>query len=191
MLTYLKEQKKYLIFIGIILLIGLISGVVYYILLNSDIKENITETMINYNNFRYNSIIKDLIIMSNLLVTSLFLIGIPLGLFYLFYEGMSFGVILSIFIVNFKLSGLFYIIFYFLINKLLILLIMTLFIKKIINVGRYVIGMFIYHKDNLIKNKLIINLKNGLYLIVIIFVINILLYFITPSIFNYLAFLLK
>ena len=173
MLTYLKEQKKYLIFIGIILLIGLISGVVYYILLNSDIKENITETMINYNNFRYNSIIKDLIIMSNLLVTSLFLIGIPLGLFYLFYEGMSFGVILSIFIVNFKLSGLFYIIFYFLINKLLILLIMTLFIKKIINVGRYVIGMFIYHKDNLIKNKLIINLKNGLYLIVIIFVINI------------------
>lgn len=176
---------------GIIILIGLISGIIYYILLNSDIKSSISDTLVGYNKFRYNAIIKDLIIMSFLLVTSIFLIGIPFSLFYLFYEGMSLGLILSMFFVNFKLSGLFYVIFYIVINKLLVLLLMSFFIKKMINVGRLVVGIFIYRKDNLVKNKLLLNLKNSLYLIVIVFVINTLLYFITPSIFTYLSFLLK
>lgn len=191
MLTYLKQNKKYLIFIGIIILIGLISGIIYYILLNTDIKSSISDTLVGYNKFRYNAIIKDLIIMSFLLVTSIFLIGIPFSLFYLFYEGMSLGLILSMFFVNFKLSGLFYVIFYIVINKLLVLLLMSFFIKKMINVGRLVVGIFIYRKDNLVKNKLLLNLKNSLYLIVIVFIINTLLYFITPSIFTYLSFLLK
>jgi len=191
MFNYLKQNKKYLIFVGIIILIGLICGIGYYIFLNGDMKSNITDTINSYNNYRYNAIIKDLIIMSLLFVTSIFLVGIPFSLFYLFYEGLSLGLIITIFVVNFKLSGLFYILLYILINKLLVLLLMAFFVKKIINIGRYIIGIFIYKNDNLIKNKLVFSIKNCMYLIVAVFVINILLYFITPSIFSYLSFLLK
>ena len=171
-------------------MIGLISGILYYFFLSEDIKISIADTLVDYN-FRYNSIIKDLIIMSFLLVTSIFLIGIPFSLFYLFYEGISLGFMLAIFVANFKISGLFYVLFYIFINKLLLLFIMAFFVKKMINVGRLVIGMFIYYRDSVVKNKLLLNLKNGLYLIVIVFVFNFVLYFITPSIFNYLSFLIK
>lgn len=191
MLKSLEQNKKYLIFVGIILLIGLCIGIIYYNLLNSEIKENISLTLINYDNFRYNGIVKDLIIMSLLLVTSIFIVGVPCSLFYLFYESLSIGFLISIFIANFKFSGLIYILIYILINKFLILLIMIFFIKKIINISRFIIGIFIYRKDSLITNKLFLTLNNCMYLIIITLVINILLYFISPSIFSNLSFLLK
>lgn len=191
MFLMIKRNKKYLIFISIILLIGFCSGIIYYILLNTSVKESISLSIINYSNFRYNSIIKDLIITSLLIVTSFIIIGIPLSLFYLFYEGLSLGLIFTIFITNFKLSGFIYFLLYFLINKLIILFLMFFFIKRIISISRYIIGLIIYRRDISIKNKIICNVKNSLYLIVIILFINIILYFITPPIFNYFSFLLK
>lgn len=191
MLKIFKNNKKYLIFFSIILLIGFISGITYYNLLNDTIKESITYTMINYNNLRYNSIIKDLIITSFLLVTSFLIIGIPISLFFLFYEGLSLGLIFTIFLVNFKFSGLIYFLIYIIINKVLVLFLMILFIKKVIFISRYVIGIVIYKRDVSIKNKLILTTKNSIYLIVLILIINIILYFITPYIFNYFLFLLK
>lgn len=191
MLKILERHKKYLIFISIIILIGICSGIIYYNLLNSEIKENISYTMLNYNNFRYNNIIKDLIVMSLLLVTSIFIIGVPCGLFYLFYEGLSMGIIISIFNANFSISGLIYSILYIFINKILIIILMMFFLKKLINISRYIIGIIIYKKDLTIRNKLILSLNNCMYLIIIVLVINIILYFITPSIFNNLVFLLK
>lgn len=191
MIKMISSNKKYLIFVGIILLIGFVSGIIYYNLLTTSIKESISLTIINYNNFRYNSIIKDLIITSLLLVTSFFIIGIPLSLFYLFYEGLSLGLVFNIFLVNFKFNGLLYSLIYFLINKFLVLFIMVFFIKKIISIGRHIIGLIIYKKDMSIKNKLVCSTINSIYLIVFILVINILLYFISPYIFNSLSFLLK
>ncbi len=191
MIKMISNNKKYLIFVGIILLIGFISGIIYYNLLTNSIKESISNTIINYNNFRYNGIIKDLIITSLLLVTSFFIIGIPLSLFYLFYEGLSLGLVFNIFLVNFKFNGLLYSLIYFLINKFLVLFIMVFFIKKIISIGRHIIGLIIYKRDMSIKNKLVCSTINSIYLIVFILIINILLYFISPYIFNGLSFLLK
>lgn len=191
MLKILNNNKRYLIFVSIILLIGFTFGIIYYNLLSSDIKEMINYTIINYNNTRYNSIIKDLIIMSLLLVTSFFIIGFPLSFFYLFYEGLSLGLIFNIFIVNFKLSGLLYALIYIILNKILILVLMFFFIKRVIAISRYIIGLIIYKKDDVIRNKLICNTRNSIYLIIIVLIINILLYFITPYIFNTLLFLLK
>lgn len=191
MLKILNNNKRYLIFVSIILLIGFTFGIIYYNLLSSDIKEMINYTIINYNNTRYNSIIKDLIIMSLLLVTSFFIIGFPLSFFYLFYEGLSLGLIFNIFIVNFKLSGLLYALIYIILNKILILVLMFFFIKRVIAISRYIIGLIIYKKDDVIRNKLICNTRNSIYLIIIVLIINVLLYFITPYIFNTLLFLLK
>lgn len=191
MYKLLIKNKKYLMFVSIIILVGVCSGIIYYNLLNSEIKESINYTMLNYNNFRYNNIFKDLIIMSLLLVTSLFIIGIPIALFYIFYEGLALGLILNIFSETFNISGLVYGIIYLLINKLLVLILMIFFIKKLIFISRFVVGTIIYKRDTSIKNKLMKNLKNSIYLIVVVFFINIVLYFVSPFIFSNLIFLLK
>jgi len=185
------KHKNYLKFIVIILLLGLLTGIIYYSLLNNEIKDNIAETLLNYNNYRYNGIIKDLIIMSLLLVTSLFVIGIPCSLFYLFYESLSIGFLISIFFASFKFSGLLYILIYILINRVLLLILMIIFVRKVINISRYIIGFFIYRKETQIGNKIILNFEKSIYIIIFVLIINIFLYFFSSSIFSNLAFLLK
>lgn len=184
-------KNKYLFFVLIIILTGLITGIIYYLLLNSHSLEKINNVLVNYNNFRYNSIIKDLIIMSLLLVTSLFVVGLPLAIFYLFYEAFSLGFLISIFFINYKLSGLIYILLYFIINKLLIFIFLILIIAKLFNIGRYVMGFFFYKREHYYIEIIISNFKNSIYIIIFVLVINIINYLISPFIFNKLAFLLK
>jgi len=187
----MKKNKKYLNFVLVIVLIGLAFGFIYYQFLSENIKESITSTLNDYNSFRYNFIIKDLIIMSLLLVSSFFVIGIPLSIFYLFYESLSIGFLINIFFVSFGIKGLIYSLLYILLNKLITFLLSIIFIYKVINIGRFIIGVFIYKKDEFIKDKIILNFKNSLYIIVFVLIINIILYFISPLIFENLSFLLK
>ena len=104
----LFKNKKYLIFMFFLITIGIISGIFYYAFQSNDIKSNIINTISSYNSFKYNAIFKDLIIMSLLLVSSFFIIGLPLGLCFIFYEGLSIGFLISIFLASFKLKGLIY-----------------------------------------------------------------------------------
>ncbi len=191
MQKFINSHKNYLLFVVIIIGIGILAGVLYYQFLDSTNKNTIALTITNYNSYKFNNVLKDLIIMSLLLVSSFFVIGIPLSIFYLFYESLSLGFLLNIFFANFKIKGIIYFLLYFVINKLLVLLLMIFFIKKIINISRYVIGYLIYRRDSTIKDKIMINFKKCLYSILIIFIINIVLCFISPYICNKLTFLLK
>lgn len=191
MLKFIKKNKKYFLLVSMLLIVGLLCGIIYYFFLNKDTLELVANSFKNYNNFRYNSIFKDLIIMSLLFIFSIFIIGVPLSLFYLFYESFSLGFLISLFIINFKIKGLIYILIYIIINKLFVLILMILYIKRIINISRYIIGFIIYKKDDLIKNKLFNSLYTSIYYIIFVLIFNILLYFITPSIFSNLSNLLK
>lgn len=191
MFNLIKQNKWYFKLIGFILLIGFISGIIYYFFLNKDIKINIIESIANYDNFHYNSIIKDLIITSLILVTSIFIIGIPLSLFYLFYEFFSLGFMLSVFFVCFKISGIFYFLLFVIFNKLLVMLLMILFIKKTLNISRFILGNIVYKRNSAVKKNLLINLNNSIYLIVFILICNIIIYFVNPYVLNYFSFLLK
>jgi len=187
----IEKNKKYIKFILIIIIVGIVSGFIYYYFLNDVLQLKITNTLNNYTSFRYNFILKDLIIMSFVLVLSFFVIGIPISIFYLFYEGLSIGFLINIFVVSFSIKGLLYVLLYLLINKILTLILKIIYIQKIINIGRYIIGLVIYKKDNLIKNKLVVNFKNSLYIIIFILIINVILYFISPLIFDKLSFLIN
>ena len=171
--------------------IGLLSGFLYYYLLDSDTKINIINTLMEVNNFRYNFILKDLIIMSLLLVLSFFTVGIPLSIFYIFYECLSIGFLINIFFVSFGIKGFIFILLYILVNKILTFILKIIFIQKTINIGRFIIGIFIYKSDEAIKDKIIINFKNSLYIIVFVLVINIILYFVSSFVFSNLEILLK
>ena len=186
----LLKNKKYLIFMLSIVLIGLIVGIIYYISQSIDVKNRIISIISNYDSFKYNAIFKDLIIMSILLVSSFLVIGIPLALFYLFYEGVSIGFLISIFLASFKIKGLIYLLLFLLVNKCLSFLLIFLFIQKIINIGRYVIGLIIYKNETVIKEKVIQNFISSLSYIIIIFILNIFLYFLSSFLFKHLSFLL-
>ena len=191
MQKFINNHRNYLTFVAIIIGIGILTGILYYQFLDENSKNNIALTITNYKNFKFNNVLKDLIIMSLLLVSSFFIIGIPLSIFYIFYESFSLGFLLNTFFVSYKIKGIIYFILYFIINKLIILLLMIFFIKKIINISRYIIGYLVYRKDSTIKDKIMLNFKNCLYSILIIFIINIFLYFISPYISSKLTFLLK
>lgn len=180
----IARNKKYLLLVGIIIGLGVIIGFFYYQFLSSDTKLNIINTIKDANGLQNNGIIKDLIIMSLLLVMSFLIIGMPFSIFYLFYEGISNGFIISIFLDAFNLPGLIFILLYILVNNILILFLMVIFVRKLINISRYMIGLIIYRKDNILKEKIIWNFQNSLYILVFVLIINIILYFISPLIFN-------
>ena len=178
-------------FIFILILIGLLCGFIYYHFLSVETQNQIANTIKNYSNFRYNFIIKDLIIMSLILVLSFFIVGVPLSILFLFYESLSIGFLINTFFVSFGISGLLYSFAFIIINKLITLILIIFFIQKVINIGRLIIGVFIYKKDEIIFDKLTVNFKNSLYIILFVLIINIILYFASPYVFQYLSFLLK
>lgn len=184
MKQYIKQNKVALKIAMAILLIGVISGSIYYMFISSLLKESIQTSLMNIKTFQYNSILKDLIVMSLLLVLSFFVVGIPAGLFYVFYESFSIGFLISIFWTSFHLKGLFLILMYLLLNKVLTTVLMLLFIHKSINISRYIIGLFIYKRDEKIINKLIYSVKSCLLLIIIVLIINVILYFVSPLVLN-------
>ncbi len=189
--SLIKVKNKKVLVASILILLGIIIGVIYYNLLTSEIKNNIIYTLNNSNSFIYNSIIKDLLLTSLTLVTSFFLVGLFIGIIYLIYEGMSIGLLIAIFYNTYKFKGLLFILIYIIINKLLILFLLTLFIFKIINISRYVVGLFIYKKDNYLKEKIFINFKKSLFIIILILIVNVILYFISPILSGVLTNILK
>lgn len=176
----LKKHKKYLIFVLTIVLLGLLFGIAYYLFLDSNTKINIISSIKDSFNFNYNFIIKHLIIMSIILVTSFFVIGSFLGLFYLFYDSLTIGFLICAFLATFKGKGLIYILSYIFINKIITFILFIIFIKKCLNISRYVVGLFIYKKDRLIIDKMFINFKKSLIIIAFVIVVNIILYFFYP-----------
>ena len=88
-------NKKVFLFISIILIIGLTSGILFLVFLNEASKEiiflNINDYLQNLNNFTFNNIFMDIIILSSLIILSIFIIGIPISVFFIFFNGFSLG----------------------------------------------------------------------------------------------------
>ena len=191
MQKFLAKNKKYLLFVLVVLVIGFLTGIIFFLMQNSDVKSEIINSLSQSSNYHYNAIMKDLIVCSILLVLSFFVIGLPLSIFYLFYEGLSLGFMLITFLMTYSFKGLIYMLIYILLNKLIPLILMIFFVQKLINIGRLVIGFIIYRKDNYIKDKIILNFKNSLYILIFILIFNIISYFGSPVILKNLSFLLK
>ena len=185
------KNKKYFLFVAVIIIVGIVSGLIYSALLNDTVKSNLINTIKNQDSFTSNFILKDLIIMAVLLITSLFIIGIPLSIFYLFYEGLTMGFLLTTFFMSYKFKGIIYIIIYLITNKLVTFFLFLIFIKRIINIARYIIGFIIYHKDKMIKEKIINNIFRASYIIFFVFILNIVIYFLSPLLLKLVEFLIK
>ena len=72
----LSKNRNYLVFVLAIVAIGILAGIIYFHFLDQDTLNNLLTTLNNYNVIKYNGILKYLTIMSLLLISSFFVIGI-------------------------------------------------------------------------------------------------------------------
>lgn len=140
----IKRNSKVVKFVVTLIIIGLLSGIILYLNLNTETKESIINTITELNNnlslSKQNNIIYHLLIISIFILLSLTIILYPLTYFYLFYEVLSFGFVLALYTRLNGIGGLLYSVIYFILNKALFLLILIYLnivsfklIKRILN----------------------------------------------------------
>ena len=186
-------NKKLYVFMSIILVVGLITGIVFVALLDEATKEilflNINEVLQNFSHVNTSSMIIHLVILSSLLILSMFLIGGPLVLFFMFYNGFSVGFIVSSLTCIFGIKGILYGSIYVIIYKLLFLVMLIIFSVNLFKIIKYVIDGIVNKKSN--KESLVVFIKRSIIFIGIILILDIILYFVGGKLVNLFNFLIS
>ncbi len=141
-LRWTSQNKNLIKFIISLFIIAILIGVFVYIkepnLVKGSISNELKDLTLNIKSSKQNSFIYHLIVLSVLSILSLLVIGLPLMLFYFFYEGVSIGFLMAGFFQYKKAKGLLFSGIFILVNKsafyaiLIYLLIVSLqFAKKL------------------------------------------------------------
>lgn len=184
-------SKKMYIFLSIILVIGLIVGIVFVISLDESTKEILFLNINDYLQSKSNigGILEHLILLSILLVLSILLIGGPLIIFFIFYNGFSLGFIISTLTYIFGIKGMLYGIIYSLITKFIFIIILIIFSVNLFKITKLVVDSIVYKKC--CKDSMYVFLKRSIIFIVLVLVNDIVLYFGGIKLLNIFSFLIN
>lgn len=186
-------SKKMYVFMLIILIIGIITGIVFVIMLDEATKEilflNINEFLQNFSNTNINSGLMHLVILSSLLILSIFLVGGPLLIFYMFYNGFSIGFVVSSITYIFGIKGMLYGSIYILISRLVYIIVLIIFNVNLFKIIKCNIDSLVYKKGN--KESLSVFYKRSIVFIGIILINDVILYFGGGKLVNLFNFLIK
>lgn len=153
--TSLYKARKSLIFLGIIFLIGLLVGIIYFGKVNDTIVSNIQENLLNTH---FNSNIQYHIIFFSIIIFFSFCgLGASIGLFLYFYEALSIGFVLATYFSVGGFSELIFAIIYVILYKFVYVLLLSLILIKSLNLSKNILGYFILKKDCDLKNMAITN----------------------------------
>ena len=186
-------SKKMYVFMLIILIIGIITGIVFVIMLDEATKEilflNINEFLQNFSNTNINSGLMHLVILSSLLILSIFLVGGPLLIFYMFYNGFNIGFVVSSITYIFGIKGMLYGSIYILISRLVYIIVLIIFNVNLFKIIKCNIDSLVYKKSN--KESLSVFYKRSIVFIGIILINDVILYFGGGKLVNLFNFLIK
>jgi len=186
---WIRSNKNSLKFIFFLAVMGLIVGVLLYFKSGTEVKTGIINKLSNLTTTIYstnqNNIIFHLSVLSILLMLSLIVIGVPLILFYYFYEFVSIGYLLSALFDYKKFSGLLFGSIFVIINKILFLLFLTYFLLNSIRYGKRILKNFKASKSDIIINQL----YKGLFVIGLTLLNDIILYFVGNKLLSIFIFL--
>ena len=165
-------NKKVFLFISVLLVIGIISGILFLVFLNEASQEiiflNINDYLQNLNNFTFNNLFMDITILSSLIILSIFIIGIPITIFFLFFNGFSLGFVIASLSTIFGFKGFIYSLIYLIINKFVYLFFMYFLCLALFKIVLITLKCFI-HKEKINRDEIIHLLKKiGLCLIIIL-----------------------
>ena len=193
--TSIIKRKWMLQFLVTILFVGIIVGVIFYTKQGDFNKNSITSSMNlfleNFSGNKINNLITHLLVTIIILVLGVLIIGTPLAIIYLFYEGLTIGFSLAVFYSTYKFSGIVFGLIFNRILKIIYINLLILFVIKIIDITRNIIGSLIYKKDSNIKKYLYQNLKTALILIIIILINDIALYYLGSKVMKIFLFLIR
>ena len=187
-------NKKVFLFISVLLVIGIISGILFLVFLNEASQEiiflNINDYLQNLNNFTFNNLFMDITILSSLIILSIFIIGIPITIFFLFFNGFSLGFVIASLSTIFGFKGFIYSLIYLIINKFVYLFFMYFLCLALFKIVLIILKCFI-HKEKINRDEIIHLLKKIGLCLIIILIYDLILYFFGSKLlglFNFLIF---
>ena len=173
-------NKKMYLFLGIIFAIGLALGFVFLIYLDESSKEliflNINEWIQNLSGSHINNILSHLVILSSLCLLSIFIVGLPLVLFFVFYNGFNLGFMLMSLINIFGVKGFLYGLVYIIITKSIYLFFSLILVTSFLKLSIIILKK-IFQKDKWNRENINILIKRILLCIAIILIFDVILYF--------------
>lgn len=192
---YANNNRKYFIFLVIIVLMGFICGIFFLNNIDESTKEivlnNINNWVLNLSNIHINNILSHLLLLALFLVISSFIIGLPLFIFYIFFNGFSLGFIISSLSSIFGFKGCLYGIVYVLITKGLFSILLLCLGLFLIRIGEKVFFKIIGREKTIDVNKQIgAIIKKYIIVLLIIFINDLFLFFLGGRILNIFNFLL-
>ena len=186
-------SKKLYLFMSIVLVIGIITGVVFVIMLDEATKEilflNINNFLQSFDASNISILVQHLVILSTLLILSIFLIGGPLVIFFMFYNGFTIGFIISSITCIFGIKGILFGVLYVIISKLVFVVLFIIFSVNLFKIVKCVIDYLVYKKRN--KESLVMFMKRSIVFIGIIMISDVILYFGGAKLINIFNFLIK
>jgi len=186
--TSLKKRKKAMLFLSILFILGLVSGFIYFNKINDTIVINLQEKLLD---IKFNSNIWfHIIFLALIFFFSALLIGSLFGLFVYFYESLSIGFIIGVYFSYGGLAGVMYSIIYVLIYKAFYIFFLSVILIKTFDIGRNLIGYFVFKKDDELKNKVIINFILIIKLALFIIIYDLFLTFFGNNILSIFSFLI-
>lgn len=127
--TSFHKYKKIIVFLFIIFLFGIISGVLFYYKQDAGVRKVIITNLGNVfasHVFDVKNIVYHLSIFAFLFISMFLFLGIPLTLILIFVEGIALGFIIPIVFSIYKIKAIFYFCVYFLLIKSIYLILLCL-----------------------------------------------------------------
>ena len=187
-IKYFKKRRILCLFLGIILISGLITGLILAINSKNDFLPILNNYQNNIKGLTLPNLLIHFSILAFLLISSLIFLNIPLFIGFIFIEGINCGFLLTIFTITYKLKGFIFAMLFLSFTNILFLVFLILIFFKSLDITKNIINHFISKKDNeLVLFKLILT---ALILILIALISDFILFLISPKILNIFHFLL-
>ena len=183
MIKYFKRHGVLLTFLCALFLFSIIIGILLYLKSSNESKNYVSELLVNIKemlfNTKVNNIFKHLIVLFVIFLLSFTIIGYLSGFIYLFYEGISLGYTISCLVANYALKGLIFGLLYNIIFKFIYIIIYIFILLKLFDLIKLLINKLVFKKTYILKNNLKRIILSIIILIFIVFINDIIIYFLT------------
>lgn len=162
-----------------LLLIGVLIGVLFFYLYKPDLSVSIESFKELVSSTHQNTFLPSIVLISAIFILSLSIIGLPVVIFSIFYEGLSIGFTLGLFLYNYKFKGLLFYLLYLLSSKLVFITLLILFSIMSMRYIKKIIESFIAKKKENINHTIIYYFYGFITVLLVTLLNSTLVYFIS------------
>lgn len=169
-------------FVGALFLIGIIIGFLFYFTYKPDLSSNLDSFKTLITTTHQNTFMSNIVLISAIFVLSISIVGLPALVFYIFYEGLSIGFTLGLFLSAYQIKGLIFYLLFFIVSKLLYILIMLYFsVISLKYIVKFVDCILSKNRENLYKT-IVYHFYRFIIVLLVVIVNSTLIYFLSNKI---------